>query len=112
MPDEGSALLLRAASSVRSPRHRAAFCHSFCLRWAPAVPGSAIFQLAPYQPYIIGMEIGCLGYGYRLPYRSSQSTCEVGGRASNRLVKNALILATVLVIAAIGFNLLAPLLNS
>jgi mercuric ion transport protein len=70
-----------------------------------------LVQLAPYQPHIIGVTIGCLGCGYWLVYRS-QSSCKVSGRASDRLVKYALILATVLVIAAIGFNLLAPLLNS
>jgi len=71
-------------------------------------------QLAPYQPFFIAATIACLGYGYWLVYRSSKVAC-AGGEAcarplSNRLVQLGLNVATVLVIAAIGFNFLAPLL--
>ena len=70
-------------------------------------------QLAPYQPYFIAATIGFLGYGYWLVYRSSKVVC-AGDEACarplpNRLVKFGLIVATVLVIAAIGFDLFAPL---
>ena len=72
-------------------------------------------QLAPYQPYFIAATIVCLGYGYWLVYRSSKVTTCVEGQAcarplSNWLVRIGLIVATVLVIAAIAFDLLAPLL--
>ena len=71
-------------------------------------------QLAPYQPFLIAATIACLGYGHWLVYRSSKVAC-AGGEAcarplSNRLVQLGLIVATVLVIAAIGFDFLAPLL--
>ena len=71
-------------------------------------------QLAPYQPFFMAATIACLGYGYWLVYRSSKVAC-AGGEAcarplSNRLVQLGLIVATVLVIAAIGFDFLAPLL--
>jgi mercuric ion transport protein len=71
-------------------------------------------QLAPYQPFFIAATIACLGYGYWLVYRSSKAAC-AGGEAcarplSNRLVQLGLIVATVLVIAAIGFDFVAPLL--
>ena len=71
-------------------------------------------QLAPYQPFFIAATIACLGYGYWLVYRSSKVAC-AGGEAcarplSNRLVQLGLIVATVLVIAAIAFDFLAPLL--
>ena len=71
-------------------------------------------QLAPYQPFFMAATIACLGYGYWLVYRSSKVAC-AGGAAcarplSNRLVQLGLIVATVLVIAAIGFDFLAPLL--
>jgi mercuric ion transport protein len=74
-------------------------------------------QLAPYQPYFIAATIACLGYGYRLVYHESKIGCVDGETCAqpmpNRLVKLGLILATVLVVAAIGFNFLAPLfLNS
>jgi mercuric ion transport protein len=71
-------------------------------------------QLAPYQPFFIAATIACLGYGYWLVYRSSKVAC-AGGEAcarpsSNWVVQLGLIVATVLVIAAIGFDFLAPLL--
>src|SRR5262249_16763812 len=71
-------------------------------------------QLPPCQPVFIEAALAWLGYGYRLVYRSSKVAC-AGGEAcarplSNRLVQLGLIVATVLVIAAIGFDFLAPLL--
>lgn len=70
-------------------------------------------QLAPYQPYFIAATLGFLGWGYWLVYRSSKVVC-AGDEACARplpslLVKFGLIVATVLVIAAIGFDLVAPL---
>jgi mercuric ion transport protein len=71
-------------------------------------------RLAPYQPYFLAATIGFLGCGYWLVIRSSKAACADGkacGRPlPNRLVKTALVLATVLVIAAIGFDFFAPLL--
>jgi mercuric ion transport protein len=69
-------------------------------------------QLAPYQPFFIAATIACLGYGYWLVYRSSKVAC-VSGEAcarplSNWVVQLGLIVGTVLVIAAIGLDLLAP----
>jgi mercuric ion transport protein len=74
-------------------------------------------QLAPYQPYFLAATIGFLGYGYWLVYRSSKLVCADGEACTrplpNRLVKTGLVLATILVIAALGFDFLAPLfLNS
>src|SRR5712691_12687563 len=74
-------------------------------------------QLAPYQPYFIAATICFLGYGYWLVYRSSKLACADGEVCArplpNRLVKSGLILATILVVAALGFDFLASLfLNS
>jgi len=70
-------------------------------------------QLAPYQPYFIAATIAFLGCGYWLVYRASRVACADGEACArpmpNRLVKLGLILATALVVAAIGFDLLAPL---
>jgi mercuric ion transport protein len=70
-------------------------------------------QLAPYQPYFIAATICFLGYGYWLVYRSSKLACSDGEACArpltNRLVKTGLILATILVVAALGFDFLAPL---
>lgn len=70
-------------------------------------------RLAPYQPCFIAAAITLLGYGYWLVYRSSDFACAGGescGRPlPNRLVKAGLIIATVLVIAALGLDFFAPL---
>jgi mercuric ion transport protein len=70
-------------------------------------------QLAPYQPYFIAATICFLGYGYWLVYPSSKLTCADGEVCAyplpNRLVKTGLILASILVVAALAFDFLAPL---
>jgi mercuric ion transport protein len=71
-------------------------------------------QLAPYQPYFIVATIACVGYGYWLVYRSSKVECVEGEACarplSNWVVRLGLIVATILIVAAIGFDLVAPLL--
>jgi mercuric ion transport protein len=71
-------------------------------------------QLAPYQPYILAATLAFLGGGYWLVYRASQAACADGAvctrKLPSRLVKTGLILATLLVVAALGFDFLAPLL--
>ena len=70
-------------------------------------------RLAPYQPYFIAVTIGCLGYGYWLVYRSTKLACADGDACArplpNRLVKTGLIVASLLAVAALGFDFLAPL---
>jgi len=70
-------------------------------------------QLARYQPLIIAGTLALLGGGYWLAYRSARAACADGAacaRKPNRLVKAGLISATLLVVAALGFDVLAPLL--
>jgi mercuric ion transport protein len=74
-------------------------------------------RLAPYQPYFIAVTLGCLGYGFWLLYRSAKFVCADGDacarRLPNRLVKVGLIIASLLAVAALGFDFFAPLfLNS
>jgi len=74
-------------------------------------------RLAPYQPYFLMTAIVFLGSGYWLVHRASQAACVEGEACArplpNRLVKIVLVAATVLVLAALGFDFLAPvLLNS
>src|SRR5713226_562833 len=70
-------------------------------------------RLAPYQPWFIAATIAFLGYGYWLVYRPSKPACADGGACMRplprRLVKAGLILATILVVAALGFDFLGPL---
>jgi mercuric ion transport protein len=67
-------------------------------------------RLAPYQPYFIAVTIGCLGYGYWLVHRSTKLACgdACARPLPNRLVKTGLILASLLAVAALGFDFLAP----
>jgi mercuric ion transport protein len=74
-------------------------------------------RLAPYQPYFLTATLAFLGYGYWLVYRSSTRACADGEACArplpNRLVKTGLILATILVVAALALDFIAPLfLNS
>jgi mercuric ion transport protein len=74
----------------------------------------SLTRLAPYQPCFIAATLGFLGTGYWLVLRDSQRQCaddEVCARSlPNRLVKTTLVVATVLVLAALGFDFIAPLL--
>ena len=71
-------------------------------------------RLAPYQPYFLSSTTVFLGTGYWLVHRASKAACVEGEACArplpNRLVKIVLVVATVLVVAAVGFDLLAPLL--
>jgi len=71
-------------------------------------------RLAPYQPCFIATTVAFLGYGYWLVYRSSKLACADSEACArplpNRIVKAGLILATILVIAALGLDFFAPLL--
>ena len=74
-------------------------------------------RLAAYQPYFLAVTLAFLGSGYWLVYRSSTRACADGDACArplpNRIVKTSLILATILVVAALGLDFLAPLfLNS
>lgn len=73
-------------------------------------------RLAPYQPYFIAATLALLGAGYWLVYRASKIACSPGGACAgplpNRLVKVALVTATIIVIAAWGFDYVAPLILS
>jgi mercuric ion transport protein len=74
-------------------------------------------RLAPYQPFFIAATLAFLGYGYWLVYRSSARACADGEACArqlpNRMVKAGLVLATILVLAALGLDFIAPLfLNS
>ena len=71
-------------------------------------------QLAPYQPCFIAATLGFLGAGYWLTYREPKRVCDEGEACARalplRLVKTALVVATVLVLVALSLDFLAPLL--
>jgi len=73
----------------------------------------SLTQIAPYQSYFIAATAACLGGGYWLVYRSAKRACAEGevcaGPLPNRIAKTCLVAATVLVIAALAVDFLAPL---
>jgi mercuric ion transport protein len=70
-------------------------------------------RLASYQPYFLAVTSICLRYGYWLVYQSRKGECADGQMCArsmpNRVVEIGLVLATLLVIVALGFDALAPL---
>jgi mercuric ion transport protein len=72
--------------------------------------------LAPYKPLFVAGTAGVLGYGFYLVYWKSRRACADGAACARpipgRLVRSALWIATVLVIAAFAFDYIAPLLLS
>jgi len=70
--------------------------------------------LAPYQWIFILITLGFLGAGFYLVYRRPNAACAEGETCArplpNRLVKTALWFATVLVVAALAFPYVAPVL--
>ena len=78
---------------------------------------SNLTRLAPYPPIFITASLACLGAGAWLTRRESKRACAEGEPCarpvSNRLVKAALVVAILLVVAAIGLDFFGPLfLNS
>jgi len=70
-------------------------------------------RLAPYHPYFIAATLACLGGGYWLVYRSAKQACAEGEVCArplpSRLVKTGLVFSTILVVAALAVDFLAPL---
>lgn len=73
-------------------------------------------QLAPYQPYFIATAAVFLGTGWLMVYRVSSDGCErnqaCGRELPGKVMKTALVCATVIVFAAWGFDYLAAFLPS
>src|SRR6516162_5636842 len=71
-------------------------------------------RLAPYQPIFLGAAFVCLGAGGWLVRRTSTKVCAEGEACarplSGRLIKASLVTAALLILAAIGFDVLGPLL--
>ncbi len=120
-PETGPKRILRtqrllAAGGVLSALAASSCCIVPLVLFGLGVSGAWIgnlTRLAPYQPYFLAATAACLGYGYWLVYRSGKRACvdgEVCARPlPNRIVKTGLVLATLLVLGALAFDVLAPL---
>jgi mercuric ion transport protein len=69
--------------------------------------------LARYQPIFVALTLACLGCGYWLIWRARRTACAEGAACTrplpNTVVTIALVTATLLVVAAVAFDFLAPL---
>jgi mercuric ion transport protein len=68
--------------------------------------------LAPYKPYFATGTLALLGYGYYLVHVKAKQACVDGSCVRplpNRFVKSVLWVATVLIVAALSFDTIAPL---
>lgn len=67
--------------------------------------------LEPFKPIFIAATLGLLGYGYWLVYRSPKACADGDACARplpNRLVKSALWVSTALILIALFWNWIAP----
>jgi len=67
--------------------------------------------LEPYKPIFIAITLGFLGYGYWMVYRKPKACAdgEICARPlPNRLVKSALWASTILIVIALFWNWIAP----
>lgn len=72
-----------------------------------------VSALAPYQPIFLVLTFGFLGTGFYWVYFKPKAVCADGTTCatptSDRIVKTGLWLATILVLLAIAFPYIAPL---
>ena len=72
--------------------------------------------LEPYQPLFVAVALGCLGGGFVLVRRAARAACAGGVSCarpgSDRIVRIGLWMAALLVILAVAFPRLAPLIIS
>jgi mercuric ion transport protein len=105
---------LMAAGGILAALAASSCCILPLVLFLGASGAGTLTQLAPYQPYFIAATIGFLGYGYWLVYRSSRMACAEGEACARPLpsgfAKMGLIVAIVLVVAAVSFDFIAPLL--
>lgn len=75
---------------------------------------SNLTALAPYQPYFLTAAFVLLGLGFWRVYRRPKAVCAEGSYCANpvsdRIAKIGLWTGAVLVVAAIAFNTVVPLL--
>lgn len=114
--EERSRTRLIAAGSILGALAATSCCILPLVLFSVGISGAWIANLtalAPYKPYFAAGTLALLGYGYYLVYVKPKQACAEGSCARplpNRLVKSSLWIATVLVVAALAFDYVAPLL--
>ena len=114
--DEGSRARWIAAGSILGALAASSCCILPLVLFGLGISGAWIANftaLAPYKPYFATGTLALLGYGYYLVYVRPKQVCAEGSCAQplpNRLVKSSLWVATSLVVAALSFDAITPLL--
>lgn len=115
--DSGRGQTLMAAGGLLGALAASSCCILPVVLFSLGISGAWIgnfTQLAPYQPYFAAATLVFLGSGYWLVHRASKHACTDGEACvrplPSRLVKAVLVVGTILVVAALGFDFLAPLL--
>jgi mercuric ion transport protein len=116
--DDSPRTLAIAAASLIGALAASSCCILPLLLFSFGISGAWIANftaLAPYKPYFAAGTLALVGYGHYLVYVKARRVCADGSCARplpNRLIKAALWIATVLVVAALAFDTIAPLLLS
>ncbi len=116
--DDGSRPLAIAAGSLIGALAASSCCIVPLLLFSLGISGAWIANLtalAPYKPYFAAGTLALVGYGHYLVYVKPTQACADSTCARplpNGLVKSSLWIATALVLAAVAFDYVAPLLLS
>lgn len=113
--DDRKAARLAATGGILGALGASACCIIPLLLFSLGISGAWVGNLAalqPYKPIFIAVTFGFLGYGYWMVYRKPKACTEGEACARplpNRLVKSALWGSTVLILIALFWNWLAPI---
>lgn len=114
--DEGSRARWIAAGSILGALAASSCCIVPLVLFGLGISGAWIANLtalAPYKPYFATGTLVLLGYGYYLVCVRPKQACADGSCAQplpNRFVKSCLWVAAALVVAALSFDTIAPVL--
>ncbi|SLN54719.1 MerT mercuric transport protein [Pseudoruegeria aquimaris] len=113
--DDGKSARLAAAGGILGAIAASTCCIIPLILFSLGVSGAWVGNLTalePYKPIFITVTLGFLGYGYWMVYRKPKACAEGEACARplpNRLVKTALWASTVLVLIALLWNWIAPI---
>jgi mercuric ion transport protein len=114
--DDGSHARWIAAGSILGALAASSCCILPLVLFSLGISGAWIANLtalAPYKPYFAAGTLALLGYGHCLVNVQSRRACADATCARplpSRLTKASLWIATVLIVAALAFDYVAPLL--
>ncbi len=114
LEDESKKTKLIAAGGILGALAASTCCIVPLVLFSLGVSGAWVGNLAalePYKPIFIAITLGFLGYGYWMVYRKPKACAEGEACARplpNRLVKTALWGATFLILIAMFWNWIAP----